>query len=111
MMPHEPRNAYNEDNLPQFTPMQWCSIGILVIIVPMLTSHRRTLQEIRAAIPSHLFVADPTRGFLYLARDASMAALAWKLATLIDPFFLNPAIVNTLTSSGAETLRWCAWAV
>ncbi|KAK7693166.1 hypothetical protein QCA50_002732 [Cerrena zonata] len=87
------QTTYNEDDLPQFTPMKW------------------TYQEIRSAIPSHLFVADHTRGFLYLARDISLAMLAWKLATLIDPLFLDPAALNSLTPLGAKTLRWCAWAI
>ncbi|CAL1704014.1 unnamed protein product [Somion occarium] len=83
---------YSEDHLPEFTPMPW------------------TYQDIRAAMPSHLFQRDTARSLLFLARDLLMAALAWKVATFIDPYFLSPASPATPTSFGVELLRWCAWA-
>ncbi|KAK7689099.1 hypothetical protein QCA50_007790 [Cerrena zonata] len=84
---------YSEDDLPEFTPMPW------------------SLQEIRAAIPVHLFERDTTRGLLYLSRDLLMAATAWKLATFIDPFFQGPSVRAQLGPFLAETARWLSWSV
>jgi hypothetical protein len=72
---------------------------------------RRTLQEIRAAIPSRLFVRHTTRGLLYLARDLLMAAALWKAATCIDPSFKHPRAIFLLTPLGAECIRWSAWSI
>ncbi|KAF9524565.1 fatty acid desaturase-domain-containing protein [Crepidotus variabilis] len=84
---------YNENDLPEFTPMPW------------------TLKEIRAAIPAQHFVRDTVRGMLYLARDVLMAAVVWSLATYIDPFFGKDNVKEVLTPSGAEIARWAAWSV
>lgn len=71
----------------------------------------RSLQQIRAAIPAHLFERDTTRGLLYLSRDLLMAATAWKLATFIDPFFQGSSVRAQLGPFLAETARWLAWCV
>lgn len=69
----------------------------------------RSLKEIRAAIPSQFFVRDTRKGLLYLARDLLMAAVAWSLATYIDPYFKQSAVAEILTPVGAEVARWSAW--
>ncbi|KII91495.1 hypothetical protein PLICRDRAFT_89777 [Plicaturopsis crispa FD-325 SS-3] len=88
-----PPPKYSEDDLPEYTPMPY------------------TLAEIRAAIPAHLFVRDTPRGLLFLARDILLAAVAFKLATFIDPHFKGAAVVEQLTPIGAEVARWSAWGV
>ncbi|OSC96493.1 linoleoyl phosphatidylcholine delta-12 acetylenase [Trametes coccinea BRFM310] len=80
-----------EDNLPEFTPMQW------------------KLQDIRAAIPDHLFVRDTRRGLAWLALDLFMAACCWKAALLIDPMFTSRLAVQRLSLAGAEIARWSCW--
>lgn len=81
----------------------------------MIASHEesldRSLKEIRAAIPSHFFIRDTTRGLLYLARDILLAAIAWSLASSIDPYFKSASARNLLTPMGAELFRWSAWCV
>ncbi|KAF5366879.1 hypothetical protein D9615_010537 [Tricholomella constricta] len=84
---------YCEDVLPAYTPMPW------------------SLKEIRAAIPVELFVKDTPRGLLYFARDVLLAAVAWSLATAIDPFFKHTVTREHLTPVGAEVVRWAAWGV
>ncbi|KAG7095521.1 hypothetical protein E1B28_006259 [Marasmius oreades] len=83
----------DEKDLPVFTPMPW------------------SLQEIREAIPSRLFVRDTARGLRYLFRDVVLASVLWHLASYIDPIFKNPAVVQVLRPVGAELLRWSAWSV
>jgi hypothetical protein len=72
---------------------------------------RRTLAEIRAAIPPRYFVQDTIKGLLYLSRDVLMAATCWKLATHIDPFFKNPYVQSFVSPAIAEIARWSAWAI
>ncbi|KAI8972806.1 linoleoyl phosphatidylcholine delta-12 acetylenase [Trametes punicea] len=67
------------------------------------------LQEIRAAIPAHLFVRDTRRGLAWLGLDLFMAACCWQLALLIDPMFGHSAAVQRLTPFGAEAARWSCW--
>ncbi|KAH8102899.1 fatty acid desaturase-domain-containing protein [Cristinia sonorae] len=86
-----PQEKYVEETLPEFTPMPW------------------TIREIRNAIPEHLFVRDTIRGLLYLTRDLLLAAITWKLATFIDPFFRSAAVRGELTPFGAEIARWASW--
>lgn len=40
-----------------------------------------------------------------------MAAVAWSLATAIDPYFKESATRQLLTPLGAEFARWAAWGV
>ncbi|KAF7440171.1 hypothetical protein PC9H_000515 [Pleurotus ostreatus] len=91
--PSPKSTIYREDDLPAFTPMPW------------------SLKEIRAAIPPHLFARDTTRGLLYFTRDLLMAAIAWSLASYIDPYFKGVAVRQLLTPFGAEIARWSAWLV
>jgi len=84
---------YNEDALPEYTPMPW------------------SLKEIKAAIPPQFFVRDTRRGLLYLARDLILAAIAWTLATFIDPCLKADATKELLSPIGAEVARWLAWCV
>ncbi|CAL1703512.1 unnamed protein product [Somion occarium] len=84
---------YREDDLPEFTPMPW------------------TLQEIRNAIPAHLFVRDTKRGLKFLIRDILLAFLVGILGSYIDKTFGSPAAQAMLTPLGAECARWAAWAL
>ncbi|RDB27054.1 Delta(12) fatty acid desaturase [Hypsizygus marmoreus] len=86
-------DEYDESELPAFTPMSW------------------SLKEIRSAIPPHLFVMKTRVGLAYLARDLSLAIIAWTLATYIDPFSTRPDIRAFFTHAGAEVLRWSFWAL
>ncbi|PIL29228.1 hypothetical protein GSI_09277 [Ganoderma sinense ZZ0214-1] len=86
-------HAYSEDDLPEFTPMPW------------------KLREIRAAIPSRLFVRDTRRGLAWLALDFLMAAVCWRAALHIDPTFRTRAAVRLLTPFGAAVARWACWTV
>jgi len=69
----------------------------------------RTLREIRAAIPPHLFIRDTSRGLFYLARDVFMAVAIWSLVSLFDTYFQRVAIRELLTPAGAELFRWFVW--
>ncbi|KAG5635211.1 hypothetical protein H0H81_012027 [Sphagnurus paluster] len=70
-----------------------------------------SLKEIRAAIPTRLFIKDTTLGLYYLFRDISLAAAAWFLASNIDPYFNQDSTRELLTPMGAELARWAAWGV
>ncbi|KIJ33544.1 hypothetical protein M422DRAFT_183103 [Sphaerobolus stellatus SS14] len=85
--------VYNEDSLPEYTPLSL------------------SLKEIRAAIPARLFVRSTWRGLAYTMRDLSMAALLWYAATYIDPTTRSPYVRAILSSPGAEVLRWTLWAI
>jgi hypothetical protein len=61
---------------------------------------QRSLKEIRATIPTELFVRDTLRGLVYLARDILLAAVMWSLATYIDPFFEQSVMRERLTPVG-----------
>ncbi len=69
----------------------------------------RSLKEIRASIPPHLFIRSTTKGFLYLFRDILMALAAWILATYIDPCFQSDTTRKLVTPIGAGVLKWAAW--
>lgn len=108
----EPSAPYSEEHLPEFTPMGWC--------VPARTRNpfprradppSRKLQEIRAAIPQHLFVRDTRRGLLWLAVDLLMAAACWRAALHIDPTFRSRVMVQMLSPAGAAVARWACWMV
>ncbi|KIM76151.1 hypothetical protein PILCRDRAFT_826662 [Piloderma croceum F 1598] len=85
--------SYSEVGLPEFSPM----------IVPM--------NEIRRAIPPHLFKRDTIRSLLYLLRDLTMAAIVWRVATYIDPCFHRTDVRGVLTGPIAELGRWGAWCI
>ncbi|KAM5531366.1 hypothetical protein V8D89_014959 [Ganoderma adspersum] len=85
--------TYSEDDLPEFTPMPW------------------KLREIRAAIPSRLFIRDTRRGLAWLGLDLLMAAVCWRAALHIDPTFRTRAAAQLLTPLGAAIARWACWAV
>lgn len=84
---------YNEDVLPAYKPMPW------------------SLKAIRDAIPPQFFVRDTRRGLLFFSRDVILAAIAWTLATFIDPCFKADATKKFFTPIGAELARWAAWCV
>ncbi|KAH9848684.1 linoleoyl phosphatidylcholine delta-12 acetylenase [Lenzites betulinus] len=84
-------SSYSEQDLPEFTPMSW------------------RMQEIRATIPSHLFIRDTRRGLAWLALDIAMAACCWRIALFIDPTFTSRAAIQRLTLPGAELARWASW--
>ncbi|EMD37162.1 hypothetical protein CERSUDRAFT_155708, partial [Gelatoporia subvermispora B] len=92
--PTETRSGwtYDERHLPEFVPLPW------------------TLEEIRSAIPPDLFVRQTWRGLAYLMRDISMAGIAWKLATLIDPFFAKQGVAE-LFGGFCPLARWSMWLV
>uniref|UniRef100_D8Q6U0 Fatty acid desaturase domain-containing protein n=1 Tax=Schizophyllum commune (strain H4-8 / FGSC 9210) TaxID=578458 RepID=D8Q6U0_SCHCM len=76
-------STYSEDALPTFTPMPW------------------SLQEIRASIPSRLFLRSTLLSLYFLTRDLLMAACAWKAAAFIDPLFQHAVTIDALTPFGA----------
>jgi hypothetical protein len=84
---------YNEDALPEFTPMKW------------------SLGEIRAAIPPHLFHRNTLKGVSYVIRDFALAASFWWAATYIDPTFKGAAAKEYLGEHCAEVCRWAVWCV
>lgn len=77
----------------------------------LLMSCRRSIEEVRRAIPARLFKRDTSRGLLYLARDLIMAAIVFKLGLYIDTVPAQTAIVSQTGPIGAEVLRWGLWAV
>ncbi|KAJ7701504.1 hypothetical protein B0H17DRAFT_924666 [Mycena rosella] len=83
--------CYNEENLPEYTPMKW------------------SLKEIRAAIPARLFKRNTGRGLLYLARDLLVVAGLWALASQIDGTFTAPSFQKLLSPGGAQVAKWAAW--
>lgn len=70
----------------------------------------RSLKEIRTAIPPRLFERNTWKGLRYAIQDLCVAGLFWYAATYIDPKFGSSAARELLTPSGAELLRWMAWA-
>jgi hypothetical protein len=71
----------------------------------------RSLTEIRCAIPAHLFKRVTIRSLLYLLRDLMMAAILWRVATYIDPFFRRLDVRVEITGQLAELGRWAAWCI
>ena len=71
----------------------------------------RSLKAIRDTIPPKFFVRDTRRGLSFFSRDIILAAIAWTLATFIDPYFKADATQKILTPIGAEVSRWAAWCV
>ncbi|KAF8513735.1 linoleoyl phosphatidylcholine delta-12 acetylenase [Hysterangium stoloniferum] len=88
---HSAKDTYDEDSLPEFTPMNW------------------SLKEIRNAIPARLFVRNTTLGLMYTARDLTMATTLWYGATYIDLTFRGTCTRSLFTSAGAEVMRWAVW--
>lgn len=75
----------------------------------LITLHRRTIEDVRHAIPARLFKRDTARGLTYLARDIVMATFAWKLATYIDVVPTQAVVKNHLGGIGAQALRMGLW--
>lgn len=78
-------------------------------MIANLTTEIRSLSEIRAAIPAHLFVQKTWKGLAYLARDLFMAAIAWQLAAQIDRLCASYACKSLLGEIGSGMLRWMLW--
>ncbi|KAL6302048.1 fatty acid desaturase-domain-containing protein [Sparassis latifolia] len=87
------RQSYAEGALPTFTPIPWYV----------------SLNEIRAAIPQHLFTRQTWRGLLYVARDLIMAAFFLRSALRIDSFYGGEHVVEHLTVVGAQIARLMTW--
>lgn len=68
-----------------------------------------SMKEIKNAIPSHLFVRSTLRSLIYLARDLVLAALLWRAASFIDPYFSRLGDDHVLKRSFFEAFRWAAW--
>ncbi|KDQ54171.1 hypothetical protein JAAARDRAFT_161125 [Jaapia argillacea MUCL 33604] len=81
----------DDSDLPEFKPLPW------------------TLQEIRASIPSELFLRDTRTSCLYLLRDLLMASVWWRIACYIDPLCTSSFTRETASLYGAEALRWLCW--
>ncbi|KZV69201.1 hypothetical protein PENSPDRAFT_488127 [Peniophora sp. CONT] len=69
-----------------------------------------SINEIRAAIPKHLFERHLGRALSYLARDLVVSATFWYLATWID----SPRLAHCATSYGVPAValpfvRWTLW--
>jgi hypothetical protein len=69
------------------------------------------MNEIRRAIPPHLFKRDTIRSLQYLLRDLTMAVIALRGATYIDPCFHHTSVRGLLTGPLAELGRWGAWCI
>jgi hypothetical protein len=110
---HSRTSLYNHD----FKPIPW-SVSFpssFPLMSKPLTfqplNFSRTLAEIRSSIPPHLFIRDTTKSMSYLARDITLAASAWYLATLIDPYLGNARAEKVLTPLGVWAGWWGAWAL
>lgn len=68
-----------------------------------------SMKEIKNAIPSYLHVRNTFRSLTYLARDLVLAALLWRAASFIDPYFSQLGDVHFLKRSLFESFRWAAW--
>ena len=77
----------------------------------MMLLSSRSLNEIRAAVPDEFFIRDIRRSLLYFSRDVILAASVWRLAILIDPYFMATPTKELFTPIGAEVIRWAAWCV
>ncbi|KZT19612.1 hypothetical protein NEOLEDRAFT_1077503 [Neolentinus lepideus HHB14362 ss-1] len=76
--------------------------------LPVFSPMTLTMGEIREAIPANLFNRSSTRSLLYLFRDILMAAVAWVLASQIEP------AVNYLTTTAchrylAQIIQYMMW--
>jgi len=99
--------GHDEGALPSFSPMPWWVS--LHSISEVSNAVSRSMREIRAVIPPHLFLRHTTTGIFYLTRDILMAMAAWLLATYIDLIFKSDSVNLILTPHGAEFFRWCSW--
>ncbi|KAI0311933.1 fatty acid desaturase-domain-containing protein [Amylostereum chailletii] len=78
----------------EFTPLAW------------------SMGEIRATIPSHLFVRHTRRALSYLGRDLAIILVFWWLATWIDSLEMERLSTSySISSSGLSILRYALWAV
>ena len=70
---------------------------------------RRSLQEIRDAIPPELFVRDTRRGLMFLTRDILLATALFVAGTCIDSMF-EPVAGSSKEHAVVMTIaRWTAW--
>ncbi len=102
--------AHSEQHLPDFSPMPWyASFQPQSLKIADADGACRKLQEIRSAIPPHLFVRDTKKGLAWLGRDLLMAAACWQLALYIDPASESRVAVHLLSPFGAAAARWTCW--
>ncbi|KAK2467517.1 hypothetical protein APHAL10511_000372 [Amanita phalloides] len=85
--------TYSDENLPLFTPFNW------------------SVKQIRDTIPPRLFIRDTKRGLLYVARDLSMAAFAWRAMFLADDFLMNEVVRQKWSPYVSELVRCALWHV
>ncbi|OBZ66968.1 Delta(12) fatty acid desaturase [Grifola frondosa] len=84
-----------EERIPEFYPM----------------SRDVKMSNIRATIPSHLFVRNTATGLSYVARDVGMAGAAIAIALCMDSLLKSETIVELLHPAAAWTARWTFWMV
>jgi omega-6 fatty acid desaturase (delta-12 desaturase) len=107
-----PCERYNENDLPDYTPMKWCVITLMgPNEIDDFISPHRTLNEIRAAIPAKYFLRDMRKGLYYLFRDLLLAAAAWSLALRIDPLLQDTTTAGVLSPLLSEVVRWVIWCI
>ena len=70
---------------------------------------RRSLQEIREAIPPELFVRDTKRGLTFLARDLLLAAVTLAVGISIDSTFVPATGRSQEHVIIMGIARWAAW--
>jgi hypothetical protein len=103
--------SYSEVALPEFSPLTVYVMLIVLLALAKFDIVCRPLNEIRRAIPPHLLKRDTIRSILYLLRDLTMATIAWRVATYIDPCFHCTGVRGVLTGPLAELGRWGAWCI
>ncbi|KIP05951.1 hypothetical protein PHLGIDRAFT_107540 [Phlebiopsis gigantea 11061_1 CR5-6] len=85
---------HEQDGLPPYAPMTL------------------SIDDIRRAIPPHLFKRSASRATSYIFRDVACAIVAWALASRIDGFcryLQSPSSPVPLDSTIVSLLRWSLW--
>lgn len=71
----------------------------------------RNLDDVRKAIPPHLFKRSTLRGISYYARDFSLVTLLWFLGCQIDPTVERYASAAEYGVVINGLIWWTVWAI